>query len=74
MNNKNKITYFRVDFNGCPTFDFDYTICADMDGVLEYLSLVQDDLDADSETSVTITGVGMTSKEYSNWLKENIKP
>lgn len=69
-----KYTYFKIDFKECPTFDFDYTICTDLNEVSDYIMLVEGDLDANERASVTITGVAMTDNEWRKWQKENVKP
>jgi hypothetical protein len=67
-------TYFRLDFKGC-SFDYNSTIVESLSDIAGYLQAVEMDLeDLQSNAKVTITGVGMTRKEYENWFKENVKP
>lgn len=70
-----KYTYFKIEFKNCSCFDFDYTIVPDLKEVMRILKAVEMDLDDDTETaSVTITGIGMTNKEWREWQKENRNP
>ncbi len=67
-----KYTFYRVDFNDC-SLEYDYTICQTLEDVLEVLKSIDIDLDDDGEDrspSATITGIGMTEKEWDEWVKE----
>lgn len=69
-----KETFYKVEFVNWSE-DYDYTICRDLKEVLMCLELAQGDLDIEPEkgeapTSVTITGIGMTERQYSNFIKK----
>jgi len=66
-----KYTYYRMDFKNCSSIDFDYTICDGLHNVNEYLELVDIDLDdPDSNAVVEIRGVGLTRKEYDDFIED----
>lgn len=68
-------TYFKVEFKDCASVDYNYTICASFGEVKDYLESVEIDLDdPERKASVTITGIGMTEKQYDNWIGKNLIP
>lgn len=71
---KNELyTYYRIDFEDWGE-SFDYTIVANLDEVRDYLQMADVYLDdPDRKTKVIITGVGMTTEQYSKWLEKTIK-
>lgn len=63
-------TYFRMDFEDWPE-DFDYTICENLRQVGKMLKFAEIHLDDPfRKTKITITGVGMTRKQYTEIKKE----
>lgn len=69
--NDQKYIYFRMDFENCPTLDFDYTIVPNLDEVHRILKVIEGDLDSNEDSNVTIIGVAMTHNEYRHWQIEN---
>ena len=68
-----KEQYYRIDFVNWSE-DYGYTIVRNLNEVMPYLELAQPDLDSEppkgyAATSVTITGVKMTERQYENVLK-----
>lgn len=67
-------TYYKVEYKNC-SMDYDETICQDLDAVRDAILVVDGQLDDDSDfepeckPSVTITGIGMTDRDYEAWLK-----
>lgn len=66
-------THYKIEFKDWGE-DYDFTIVETLNDVLDYLQLADIYLDEPTrKTKVIITGIGMTRKAYSNWVKENLK-
>lgn len=62
-------TYFKIVFKNCG-LDYDYTIVETLSDALQYLESVETDLDdPEAKAKVIITGIGMTEKQWNEWVK-----
>ncbi len=64
-------TYFRIDYINCSSVEYDYTIVESIEDISDNIRVAEIDLDdPNSDSQVKITGVGMTRKQYDNFLKK----
>ncbi len=70
MSEETKYLYYRIDFIDCGNVEYDYTICETLDEIMDNITMVDTDLDDDTRNAeVKIKGIGMTKKEYSEFVK-----
>lgn len=71
MSEETIYTFYRIDFKNVSSVEYDYTICETLEVVLDYLKMIDTDLhDPEGSASATITGIGMTKKEWNEFVKK----
>lgn len=69
-----KNNYYSIEFINCTSVDYKFTIVVDIEQVMDYLLLVDEDIQGSKEAKIAISSVRMTQKEYLKWFKDNVKP
>lgn len=76
MNEIEKYTYYRIEFNNC-SMPYDYTICPEheIEAQMHDALLAFDGWEDvhDEKPTIVITPVVMTSAEYDKWFKDNVE-